>query len=170
MCVSPHSDIPFMTNVNDRPDRWVIARRVYECAALAPGDLASLMRVSPKTLLKRARGECWAAPKPVGEGVREADARWAEARDVLAQCRAELAAQVAMFRDAPEDRSAADAAAEKNARTLQMMLRNFEKLSELTEQAEDQMAGGVTDRDSQLPAFRAELARRVEALDAGPCR
>lgn len=159
-----------MTNVNDRPDRWVIARRAYECAVLAPGDLASLMRVSPKTLLKRARGEGWAAPKPVGEGVREADARWAEARDVLAQCRAELAAQVAMFRDAPEGRGAADAAAEKNARTLQMMLRNFEKLSELTEQAEDQIAGGVTDRDSQLPAFRAELARRLAALDAGPCR
>ncbi|MEM8878556.1 MAG: hypothetical protein AAGD23_11900 [Pseudomonadota bacterium] len=165
-----------MTIEDKKSDRWVIARRAYERAMLDPGALAALMGVSLKVVVKRLRREAWSDPRQTDErddAVASAGSIQTEAQGVLAQFRRELAGQVAAFADStPErtvpDRDAAGTAAEKNARTLQMMLRNFEKLTELTGQSEHEMAGGGTDGDSQLPAFRAELARRLEALRAEP--
>jgi hypothetical protein len=136
-----------------RPNRWVIARRAHEIGALALADLAVLMQVSPRTLERRAAQEVWQQPA-----------------QVLSHFRAELAEQVAALRTNPEGgpqaNTMSEATMEKSARTLQMMLRNFEKITELTGRADEQTAGGGGADDTQYLALRSELARRLHALRA----
>lgn len=142
-------------------ERWAVARRLYE-HGIASADLATLMGRAEASIERRANSEHWLKPDAARS------ARQHKAEVLLAELARELARQTeALTGQAAED----DGAQEKQARTLSMMLRNFEKLGALIREAEtdpaDTDSEGLADAtaDAELTALRAELARRICALE-----
>jgi len=148
----------------DTSAKWAAVAADYSAGSLTVAEICSRYAITPRALYARAKRERWPLRRPGGK--RRAEPASEGRRQLIARLYQALERKMSEFELRLADGAQTAADHERDTRTLNTMVRLFERLSVLDEKA-GAAAGDDSDLNADARALRADLAQRLERLRAG---
>ncbi len=149
----------------DASSKWAAVAEAYAAGALTVAQICAKYGITQKALYTRARKQNWPRRRGPASGRKRAPGPGTARKALIARLYQALERKMSEFELRLSEGAQTAADHERDTRTLNTMVRLFERLSALDEKA-SQASGGDADLNADARALREDLARRLDRLRA----
>ena len=149
----------------DASSKWAAVAQAYAAGELTVAEICAKYGITQKALYARAREQGWPRRRGPASGRKRKPGPGTARKALIARLYQALERKMSEFELRLSEGAQTAADNERDTRTLNTMVRLFERLSALDEKA-GAASGGDADLNADARALREDLARRLDRLRA----